>query len=158
MKSPTPLCGVPVFGGTIAMWGPRLYSVNTTVFRSVFQFFAVTLGSSVFNCINGILKFAYSIKLLKSGQRKQVLALILIIITSFFTFLHSMATVQNHIMNYLLARSTYLELGDDWERFNFWFFYHYKVNFFNATILMTIILFCLKYILQTSMVLGKNSF
>ena len=127
---------------------------NKTCSRSIFQFYAITFGSSFFNMTLGYVKFATAIGFMQNRSIRVFIAYIGIVITNTMEWIYSFIIVMNNLFIYMVAK-TISGSESDWLEFNEFVLKHYKVNFSIATLFLpgmfvsTILVARLCYILKT---------
>ena len=128
-------------------------AVKRFLFRSMFQFVGVTLGSTLFNTLSGLIQFAFSIKFFRTIWNRLFAAYILTIISSMFFFLYVSVLFQNNILLYIIASSVFKK---DWISFDEFFEKQYTVSTLTATVISHTFICLSYYTLQTILVLGKG--
>ena len=92
----------------------------------MFQFYAITFGSSFFNMVLGYVKFANAIGFMQNTKTSVFVAYIGIVITSTMEWIYSFIIVMNNLFIYMVVDTIFY--GSDWLEFNKFFLKHYKIN------------------------------
>ena len=69
----------------------------------MFQFYAITFGSSFFNMILGYVKFATAIGFMQNTSTRVFIAYIGIVITNTMEWIYSFIIVMNNLFIYMVA-------------------------------------------------------
>ena len=117
----------------------------------MFQFYAITFGSSFFNMILGYVKFANAIGFMQNAQTRVFVAYIGIVITSTMEWIYAFIIVMNNMFIYMLYRG--LAFDSYWVDFNKFFLKHYKMNFTFATLVLSGLLVSIIHIARLSFIL-----
>ena len=102
----------------------------------MFQFYAITFGSSFFNMVLGYVKFATAIGFMQNTKTSVFVAYIGIVITSTMEWIYSFIIVMNNMFIFVVARVTFA-FEEDWKEFNKFFVKYYKINFALATLFLS---------------------
>lgn len=91
-----------------AIWASRranwIRKIHNKAFsRSMFQFYAITFGSSFFNMILGYVKFATAIGFMQNTSTRVFIAYIGIVITNTMEWIYSFIIVMNNLFIYMVA-------------------------------------------------------
>ena len=117
----------------------------------MFQFYAITFGSSFFNMILGYVKFANAIGFMQNAQTRVFVAYIGIVITSTMEWIYAFIIVMNNMFIYMLYRG--LAFDSYWVDFNKFFLKHYKMNFTFATLVLSGLLVSIIHVARLSFIL-----
>ena len=101
----------------------------------MFQFYAITFGSSFFNMILGYVKFATAIGFMQNTSTRVFIAYIGIVITNTTEWIYSFIIVMNNLYIFYVVGAMFSH-GPDWLEFNKFFLKHYKLNFAFATLVL----------------------
>ena len=113
----------------------------------MFQFYAITFGSSFFNMVLGYVKFATAIGFMQDTNIRVFIAYIGIVITNTMEWIYSFIIVMNNLFIYMVVDTIFS--GSDWLEFNKFFLKHYKINFSIATLVLPGQYFSRLFFLQT---------
>ena len=101
----------------------------------MFQFYAITFGSSFFNMTLGYVKFAAAIGFMQNTSIRVYIAYIGVVITNTMEWIYSFIIVMNNLFIYILAEAIFSD-SSEWLEFNEFFLKHYKINFAIATLVL----------------------
>ena len=99
----------------------------------MFQFFAITFGSSFFNMVLGYAKFATAIGFMQNASIRVFVAYIGIVITSTIEWIYFFIIVMNNLFIYMVYT---IIAGSHRLEFDKFFLKHYKLNFSFATLVL----------------------
>ena len=100
----------------------------------MFQFYAITFGSSFFNMILGYVKFAAAIGFMQNSRTRVFMAYVGVVIASTMEWIYTFIIVMNNFFLYMVAGILYHD--PYWLDFNKYFLKHYKINFTLATLVL----------------------
>ena len=100
----------------------------------MFQFYAITFGSSFFNMILGYVKFAAAIGFMQNSRTRVFMAYVGVVIASTMEWIYTFIIVMNNFFLYMVAGILYHD--PYWPDFNKYFLKHYKINFAIATLVL----------------------
>ena len=101
----------------------------------MFQFYAITFGSSFFNMTLGYVKFAIAIGFMQNSSIRVFIAYIGIVVTNTMEWIYCFIVVANNLFIYTVVK-TISGSESDWLEVNEFFLKHYKINFSIAALVL----------------------
>ena len=118
----------------------------------MFQFYAITFGSSFFNMTLGYVKFATAIGFMQNRSIRVFVAYIGIVVTNTMEWIYSFIIVANNLFIYMVVKAISAS-ESDWLEVNELFLKHYKINFTIATLVLPGMLFSIFHIVRLCFIL-----